>query len=80
MLFLAVIQLAMKMYVLKHKELLATGTVSIRGFLGSQIIVVLLVVAIIIGSLFPSIGLWALMLLWTTPLWVKPLKKLHRSS
>ena len=80
MLFLAVIQLAMKIYVLKHKDLLTTGTVSIRGFLGSQIIVVLLVVAIIIGSVFPNIGLWALMLLWTTPLWVKPVKKLQRSA
>jgi len=80
MLFLAVIQLAMKMYVLKHKDLLTAGTVSIRGFLGSQIIVVLLVVAIIVGSLIPSIGLWALMLLWTTPVWVKPLKKFQRSS
>lgn len=80
MLFLAVIQLAMKMYVLKHKNLLTTGTVSIRGFIGSQIIVVLLLVAIIVGSLVPSIGLWALMLLWTTPVWVKPVQRLQRSS
>jgi uncharacterized membrane protein len=80
MLFLAVVQLAMKSYALNHKNLLTAGTLHIRGYIGSQIIVVLLVVAIIIGSVFPNIGLWALMLLWTTPLWVKPIKKLRRDS
>ena len=67
MLFLAIVQLAMKIYVNKHKDLLAPGTDYIRGFIGSQIIVVLLVVAIVIATVFSDIGLWALMLLWLTP-------------
>lgn len=79
MLFLAFIQLAMKIYVLKHRDLLTTGTVSIHGFIGSQIIVGILIVAIAIAALFPNIGLWALLLLWTTPLFVKPVKKLQRT-
>jgi len=80
MLFLAIVQLAMKVYVQKHTVLLAPGTNYIRGFIGSQIIVVLLVVAIVIATVFSSIGLWALMLLWTTPLWVKPVQKLQASK
>jgi hypothetical protein len=80
MLFLAIVQLAMKIYVQKHKDLLVPGTNYIRGFIGSKIIVVLLVVAIVIATVFSSIGLWALMLLWTTPLWVKPVQKLQRSQ
>ena len=78
MLYLAMVQLAMKMYVLKHKDLLAERTIAIRGYVGSQIIVVLLLIAIIIAAVFPSIGLWALTLLWATPLFVAPVKKLQR--
>ncbi|MEY2699058.1 MAG: hypothetical protein RL720_1014 [Actinomycetota bacterium] len=80
MLYLAIIQLAMKMYVNKHKNLLTSGFVSVRGYVGSQIIVGLLVLALIIAAVFPNIGLWALLLLWTTPLFVKPVKKLQRTS
>ena len=80
MLYLAIIQLAMKIYVHKHKELLVPGTEYIRGFIGSQIIVVLLIVILLIATIFRDIGLWALMLLWTTPLWVKPVQKLQRSQ
>jgi uncharacterized membrane protein len=79
MLFLAIIQLAMKLYVNKHKNLLSSGTLAVRGFIGSQIIVGLLIVAIIIAVIFPNIGLWTLLLLWSTPLFVKPVKKLQRS-
>ena len=79
MLYLAIIQLAMKMYVLKHKDLLAEGTIALRGYIGSQIIVVLLFIAVIIAAVFPNIGLWALTLLWATPLFVAPVKKLQRS-
>jgi uncharacterized membrane protein len=80
MLLLAIIQLAMKVYVLKHRELLTPGTLSLRGYIGSQIIVGLLVLALIIASVFPNIGLWALLLLWTTPVFVKPMKKLQRTG
>jgi uncharacterized membrane protein len=79
MLYLAIIQLAMKMYVLKHKDLLAEGTISIRGYIGSQIIVVLLFLAIVIAAVFPNIGLWALTILWATPLFVAPVTTLPRS-
>ena len=65
MLYLAIIQLAMKMYVLKHKTWLTAETILFRGYIGSQIIVVLLLIAIVIAAVFPNIGLWALTLLWT---------------
>lgn len=80
MLYLAIIQLAMKMYVNKHRNLLTSGFVSVRGYVGSQIIVGLLIVALIIAAIFPNIGMWTLLLLWTTPLFVKPVKKLQRTS
>lgn len=80
MLFLAIIQLAMKVYVLKHKELLVPGTSSVSGYIGSQIIVGLLIIALLVASVFPSVGMWALLLLWTTPLFVIPVMKLQRSS
>lgn len=80
MLYLSIIQLAMKLYVLKHRDLLLGETIDARGFVGSQIIVVFLIAALTIAAVFPSVGLWALLLLWTTPICVKPIMKLRRTS
>lgn len=80
MLFLAFIQLVMKVYVLKHSELLEVGTTSIRGYVGSQIIVVLLIVALLIAAFAPHIGMWSLLVLWLTPFLVKPVLRMKKSS
>ena len=80
MLFLAIIQLVMKVYVLKHSELLEEGTTSVRGYVGSQIIVALLVVALLIAAFAPHIGMWALLVLWFTPVLVKPVLRMKKSS
>lgn len=80
MLFISVMQMWMNLYVLKHRGLMSDEEQPLAGVIASKVISFLLVVAIVIALLFPDIGLWALLLLWTTPLLVILVKKRTRTS
>jgi uncharacterized membrane protein len=80
MLFISVMQMWMNLYVLKHRGLMSNEEQPLAGVIASKVISFLLVVAIVIALLFPDIGLWALLLLWTTPLLVILLKKRTHTS
>lgn len=67
MLLIALTQLVMKLHVRKHPELLSDPQQGLRGLVGTEVVTALLVVAIVVAVSLPSIGLWALMLLWLTP-------------
>lgn len=56
MLYFSVVQSSMKIYVQKHKELLTKGTVHVRNYIGSQITVGILFVAILVAAVFPAMG------------------------
>lgn len=80
MLFISVLQMLMNLYVLNHTEFLNDSGKRLAGVVSSQIISALLVVAIVVAVLFPQIGLWALLLLWTTPLFVILFKKRTKTN
>lgn len=80
MLFISVMQMWMNLYVLKHRGLMARDEQPLTGVITSQVISFILVVAIAIALLFPTIGLWALLLLWTTPLLVIVIQKRTKTS
>ncbi|MDH6532815.1 putative membrane protein [Aurantimicrobium minutum] len=67
MMLLALTQLFMKLHVRKHPELLGSHVTRLKGLIGSEVVAVLLAISIVIAVTFPSIGLYALLLLWLTP-------------
>lgn len=75
MLLIALTQLGMKLHVRKRPDLLAGDSTGLRGLIGSEVVSALLGVSIVIAIAFPRIGLYALMLLWLTPLGVKIVRK-----
>lgn len=67
MLVIAITQLWMKLHIRKHPQLLTHPERGLTGLVGAEVVTALLVVSIVIAVSLPKVGLWALMLLWLTP-------------